>query len=159
MRSATAADAVGWAAKRRRAAAWTVGFPNYILPFDLLITMPFVGAAWYDKALAKGAEGGALTCGRKTHSAIGSFQIVLGREVGLYVHASREFPGLKKSYRSIELDLPLLEWTPFRTYSDGSATALKVQLGAMIDFNKIGNALLAYIGIGYSGGVYFWSPK
>jgi hypothetical protein len=96
---------------------------------------------------AVAANGGLLTIQTKLATPIGHFQFVLGREVGA------TFFGFAGGYdtlvtetgnpddpdlvvigvRTISIEVPIVEWEPFRSYGSQQTLGLRFQLGAGLD--------------------------
>jgi hypothetical protein len=123
--------------------------PFWLLPGDILLATPFL--AFTDPELLKrmairAANGGAIAWQRGISTRVGRFQFVVGREATAtfygYVRGEDEFlaltPDLSRLYvvslRSIRLEIPVLEYRPFREFATTQATSLSFQLGFGWDF-------------------------
>lgn len=125
--------------------------PFWIVLGDLIlgaVVLPF-SYRLYEEMMIVAANGGLLGLERVNLTSIGSFQLVLGREVGLnaYGQLSRpymfsKFDGVRDNARyyelsefvSWELDLPILEYRPMRMFAAALTTSFIAQLGMTIDF-------------------------
>jgi hypothetical protein len=123
--------------------------PFWLIPGDILLATPFL--AFTDPELLKrmairAANGGAIAWQRGISTPVGRFQFVVGREATAtfygYVRGEDEFlaltPDLTHLYvvslRSIRLEIPVLEYRPFREFATTQATSLSFQLGFGWDF-------------------------
>ncbi|HEX8750132.1 MAG TPA: hypothetical protein VF732_03385 [Nitrospira sp.] len=119
-----------------------VRMPFYLIPGDLLLLAPlyfFAPEQYFNLAVTAG-NGGLLGWQSGWATAIGRFQFVLGRELGVTffglsgkdrVFESGATPGSSAKvvdYRSIFFDLPVLEYRPFRAFSSNQSATLLVQL-------------------------------
>jgi hypothetical protein len=124
-----------------------IHMPFFVVPGDLLLAAPIVFLV--DKQAAKqmgiiAASGGLLGWQRTLNSGAGAFQFILGREAGvaLFGYGSHGIYGYTGSngtvtqytYRSWQLDLPIVEYRPFRTFATNTALTLALQLGFGLDF-------------------------
>jgi len=124
--------------------------PFYIIPGDLLIVAPLLyifspGAA--SKMVATAGNGGLIPWQTGMLSSIGRFQFVLGREVGVYFFGTNKKPdtyifpvtnnGVEDqaviSFRSTQLEFPIVEYRPFHMFSSDQTAGLMVQLFAGVD--------------------------
>ena len=123
--------------------------PFWLLPGDILLATPFLAFTAPDllKRMAiRAASGGAIAWQRGFSTPVGRFQFVVGREATAtfygYARGEDEFlaltPDLSHLYvvslRSIRLEIPLLEYRPFREFATTQATSLSIQLGFGWDF-------------------------
>ena len=124
-----------------------IHLPFWLIPGDLLIAGPIVYLV--DKQALKqmgiiAASGGLIPWQRTLNSSIGAFQFILGREVGvaLFGYGSQGIVGYsgvngvvsQYTYRSWQLDLPVVEYRPFRTFATNTALTGALQLGFGFDF-------------------------
>ena len=157
--------------------------PFWLIPGDLLIAGPIVFLV--DKQALKqmgiiAASGGLIPWQRTLNSGIGAFQFVLGREVGvaLFGYGSHGLYGYTGSngaisqytYRSWQLDLPVVEYRPFRTFATNTALTVALQLGFGVDFPNnahlsnppgapgpdLGTSWLIYLRLAFDARYYPW---
>ena len=124
-----------------------IRMPYYILPFDLLITAPILlwaaPEAFASMAVTAG-NGGLIPWQAGIATAFGRFQFILGREVGvsLYGGGTDQDAIIIPSgnitnvitYKSVQLDFPVLEYRPFRTFSLDQSSSLCFKLSFGVDF-------------------------
>ena len=92
------------------------------------------------------ANGGLLPWQAGIATPIGRFQFVLGREVGLSFYRSRrndpmliQTPGVGPidatlvALRSLQVELPILEYRPFRSFALDQSSSLLIQFYAGFD--------------------------
>jgi hypothetical protein len=124
--------------------------PFWLIPGDLLLAAPTVGLismpTFMQMAVAAGS-GGVIPWQTGIATAIGRFQFILGREVGVsFFGYGKEEPKMLipisdvppvqtpvVSVRSIQLEFPLLEYRPFRTFSMDQSSSMVVQLFGGVD--------------------------
>jgi hypothetical protein len=121
--------------------------PFYAVPGDLLFLSPlyFANREAYTQMAVTAAQGGLIPWQRPWSTSIGRFQVVLGREIGLtwfgilsqdqLAAPSDLRGGVAKivNYRSVLVDLPIVEFRPFRAYSSDQGSTLLFQLFAGVD--------------------------
>lgn len=121
--------------------------PFYLLPFDLLITAPILlwaaPDAFASMAVTAG-NGGLIPWQAGIATSFGRFQFVLGREisVSLYgngkdqdaivVYENNTYNVL--TYKSVQLDFPVVEYRPFRTFSLDQSSSLRIFFSFGVDF-------------------------
>ena len=121
--------------------------PFYILPGDLLILGPalfFIDKEALTKVGVNAVNGGFLPWQAGIETSFGRFQFVLGREVAVYLYGrTRERDALVTyslndiyiiSYRSTQLEFPIVEYRPFRSFDSEHRSSLFIQLFAGVDF-------------------------
>jgi hypothetical protein len=132
-----------------------VRMPFYVVPFDLLLLSPLYLASpdkYKDICVAAG-NGGIVPWQAGWATALGRFQIVLGREVGLTFYGLRgtdEFvapgdtPGSIRlvGVRSTAIELPVVELRPYRQYSANQSSALLLQVFTGVDIPRGGQVVL-----------------
>lgn len=122
--------------------------PYWLLPGDLLVAAPvlaFASPATMKKMAIRAANGGVIGAQAGVATGIGRFQFVLGREVGatFYGYSGGKDVMLARSddgqswvpiaFKSVEFDVPVIEYRPFRDYSEHQATSLLVQFGLGVE--------------------------
>ena len=121
--------------------------PFYLLPFDLLITAPILvwaaPDAFASMAVTAG-NGGLIPWQAGIATSFGRFQFVLGREVSvsLYGNGNDQDAIVVQensmysvlTYKSVQLDFPVVEYRPFRTFSLDQSSSLRVFLSFGVDF-------------------------
>ena len=121
--------------------------PFWLLPGDLLLASPLLAIApeTYAKMAVVAANGGLIPWQTGIATPVGRFQFVLGREVGLafygFLDDDRLFipptvPGVDLTLvdlRSISVEFPILEYRPFRTFSQDQSASLVMQFFAGFD--------------------------
>jgi hypothetical protein len=126
---------------------WRV--PFWLIPGDLILAAPvlaFTAPRKLKKMAMESANGGLIPWQAGIATRIGRFQFILGRELALsfYGYASDEnvvipTTGVAPSgqtvvrLRSIALDVPILEWRLFRTFSLNQSSGLGIQFYAGFD--------------------------
>jgi hypothetical protein len=129
------------------AVRWRV--PFWLVPGDLIVAAPvlaFTAPRKLKRMAMQSVNGGLLPWQTGIATRVGRFQFVLGRELGLsfYGYASDQnvaipTPGVPPvnqtvvKLRSIALDVPILEWRIFRTFSLDQGSALAIQFYAGFD--------------------------
>ena len=129
----------------RSALKLSLRMPFYVLPFDLLVLGPVLMlASPHDltSVVFASAAGGLLPVERKFETDIGTFQFMLGREVGFtlwgFTGHTNQFiftptPSASDAkiinYNSLELDFPVMEFVPPRVFSTTLSLAAVFQLG------------------------------
>jgi hypothetical protein len=124
--------------------------PFWLIPGDLLLAAPTVGListpTFMQMAVAAGS-GGLIPWQTGIATSIGRFQFILGREVGVsfFGYGKEEdkmlipvsgVPPVQTpivSLRSIQLEFPLLEYRPFRTFSMNQSSSMIAQLYGGVD--------------------------
>ena len=118
--------------------------PFWLIPGDLVLATPvlaFSSPQTLQKMAVQAANGGLIPWQAGIATPIGRFQFVLGREVGLSFYRSRrddpmliQTPGVEPTnatlvaIRSMQVELPILEYRPFRTFSLNQSSSLMIQL-------------------------------
>ncbi len=124
-----------------------IRMPFYLLPFDLLITAPIL--LWaapdaYASMAVTAGNGGLIPWQAGIATSFGRFQFILGREVGVSLYGS----GADKdaiivqnndgssllTYKSVQLDFPVVEYRPFRTFSLDQSSSLRIMFSFGVDF-------------------------
>lgn len=123
--------------------------PFWLVPGDLILAAPvlaFTKPQALQKMAVQAANGGLIPWQAVVATRVGRFQFVLGREVGisLYGYTSDQSvllptPGVPPvnttqiNLRSIRFDFPILEYRPFRTFSQNQSSGLAFQVFAGFD--------------------------
>lgn len=120
--------------------------PFYLLPLDLLITAPIMiwaaPEAFSGMAVTAG-NGGLIPWQSGIATSFGRFQFILGREIGVALYGEGENQDAiivptgditnLLTYKSVQLDFPVLEYRPFRTFSLDQSSSLVFQLNFGVD--------------------------
>lgn len=123
-----------------------IRMPFYILPFDLLITAPILiwaaPDAFASMAVTAG-NGGLIPWQTGIATSFGRFQFILGREVGVALYGNGKdqdailvpYGDVTNliTYKSVQLDFPVLEYRPFRTFSLDQSSSVCVKLSFGVD--------------------------
>jgi len=133
----------------RGAIALRARAPFWLIPGDMILAAPvlaFTKPQTLQKMAVQAANGGLIPWQGVIATRVGRFQFVLGREVGisLYGYTSDQTlliptPGIPPNnitqihLRSIRLDFPILEYRPFRTFSQNQSSGLAFQFFAGFD--------------------------
>jgi hypothetical protein len=124
--------------------------PFYIIPGDVLIVAPllyFIAPKAMSTMVATAGNGGLIPWQAGMLSSIGRFQFVLGREVGVYLFGTTNNPDTYIvpatidgaahqaviSFRSTQVEFPVVEYRPFHMFSSNQTAALMVQLFGGVD--------------------------
>jgi hypothetical protein len=121
--------------------------PFWLLPGDLLLAAPILlltAPEKFTQMASVAATGGLIPYERRIHTPLGRLQFVLGREVGAtffgYTGGLDEFVTLDSNdelivvgYKSVVVEIPIVEWEPFRFYGAKQALGLRFQFGAGFD--------------------------
>jgi len=124
--------------------------PFCLIPGDLLIMAPILyltSPKTADKMIVAAGNGGLIPWQSGMITPIGRFQFMLGREVGLCFYGTGRGPDaflipeeegdvdyqILLNMYSTQLDFPILEYRPFRTFSSRQSAGLVLQINAGID--------------------------
>ena len=124
-----------------------IRMPYYLLPFDLLITAPILlwadAQAFTSMAVTAG-NGGLIPWQAGIATSFGRFQFILGREVGVSLYGGGDDQDAiivptgditnLLTYKSVQLDFPVLEYRPFRTFSLDQSSSICFKLSFGVDF-------------------------
>lgn len=147
--SAPALDALGGVAviPSRFGISTRIRMPFYLLPADLLLMAPlylFAPEAYTKMAVSAG-NGGLIPWQAAWSTGIGRFQFVLGRELGATFYGygfenTTILPGARLgdeprvvNFKSINFELPILEYRPYRAFDTRQSSAVLVQFYAGIE--------------------------
>jgi hypothetical protein len=131
----------------RQGLSTRIRMPFYLIPFDLLFLSPMylIDRDTYTHMAVTAADGGLIPWQQRLATRYGSFQFVLGRELGATWYglggedelaAPSDPPGgagRVVSYKSLSFDLPILEYRPYRAFSSNQSSSLVFQLFAGAD--------------------------
>jgi hypothetical protein len=117
--------------------------PFWLIPGDLVLAAPVLALSspqTLQKMAVQAANGGLIPWQTGIATPIGRFQFVLGREVGLSFYRSRrndpvliQTPGVEPinatlvALRSLQVELPILEYRPFRSFALDQSSSLLIQ--------------------------------
>lgn len=120
--------------------------PFYLIPGDLLVLSPlyFISPTTYQNMAVTASNGGMIPWQLGWATRFGRFQFVLGREIGVTffgelsddtVFAGGDTPGSLRiiGFKSTYVDLPILEYRPYRAFDQTQSSAAIFQLYAGID--------------------------
>jgi hypothetical protein len=124
--------------------------PFWLIPLDLILTAPVLlptAPETYTGMAAIAGNGGLIPWQTGFATSIGRFQFVLGREIGASFYgylktADRVIipvgdPAMGEAVllnmRSVQLEFPVLEYRPFRSFSMDQTSSLVVQLFGGVD--------------------------
>ncbi len=124
--------------------------PFWLIPLDLLIAAPLLALtspSTLTRMAVVSTNGGLLGWQSGIATSIGRFQFILGREIGVYfyghsknndrVFAYGEVDGVEElllvDVKSIQLQLPVLDYRNFRTFSRNQSSGLHMQLYVSFD--------------------------
>ncbi|WER49025.1 hypothetical protein CupriaWKF_17760 [Cupriavidus sp. WKF15] len=138
---------LGAAIPARSGLALRLRMPFYVVPGDLLLLAPLylVNPSAYTQVAVRAANGGLIPWESGWSTAIGRFQFVLGREIGvtLYGLSGRDqliAPGGPDtgvgqfvSFKSTMFEIPILEYRPYRAFSTNQSSSVVFQLFAAAD--------------------------
>jgi len=123
--------------------------PFWLIPGDLLIAGPFLylfSPMTFKKMAVAAGNGGLIPWQSGLVTPIGRFQFILGREIGVCVYGSGNGPDkflipdvgtqdeqVLTSMYSTQIDFPILEYRPLRTFSSRQSASLVLQISAGLD--------------------------
>jgi len=122
--------------------------PFWLLPGDMLILAPILAITSPSSLATVGVQavnGGLIPWQTGIATPIGRLQIILGREIGISFYGGGDnldailVPGKDQSatslltYKSTQLEFPVLEYRPFRTFSLDQSSSIVVQLNFGVD--------------------------
>jgi hypothetical protein len=143
------AGAITAATPARAAWAARLRLPFWLLPMDMLVLGPVMLLAspstLQEMAVIAG-NGGLIPWQSRIATPLGSFQFILGREVGVslfgYPNEDHVIVGADEGddqdyvlvqLSSIQLDFPVLEYQPFRSFSTDQSSSLVFQFFGAVD--------------------------
>ena len=121
--------------------------PFYLFPLDMLITAPILLIAspdTYASMAVSAGLGGLLPWQAGIETSIGRFQFILGREIGVALYGRGKIidailvpiendQTALVNFKSTQLDFPIVEYRPFRTFSLDQSSSLVLQLNFGVD--------------------------
>ena len=123
--------------------------PFWLIPGDLILALPIYlfSPGTYMTMAVQAANGGLIPWQAGIATPIGRFQFVLGREVSVAFfgygrnadHLVIPTPGVGIAnatlveLKSLQVDFPILEYRPFRTFSLNQSSSLSIQLYGGMD--------------------------
>jgi hypothetical protein len=124
--------------------------PFWLIPLDLILAAPFLlptSPETYAGMATLAANGGLIPWQSGLATSIGRFQFVLGREIGvsfygylknadrllLPVGDAAQEDAVLADMRSVQLEFPVMEYRPFRSFSLDQTSSLVVQLFGSVD--------------------------
>jgi hypothetical protein len=120
--------------------------PFYVIPGDLLLMSPLylIDRKAYTNMAVTAANGGLIPWQSGWSTAIGRFQIVLGRELGVTFYGLLDDDQLIApagdasgarivNFKSVNYDLPILEYRPYRAFSTNQSSSVVIQLFTSAD--------------------------
>jgi len=119
----------------------------YLLPFDLLITAPILiwaAPETFATMAVTAGNGGLLPWQTGIATSFGRFQFILGREINVALYGNgkdqdalvindNNQPSVL-TYKSVQLDFPVVEYRPFRTFSLDQSSSLRIYFSFGVDF-------------------------
>ncbi len=127
--------------------------PFWLIPGDMLLLTPILALA-SPEALGKvgvqAVNGGLIPWQAGIATPIGRFQFILGREIGITLYGRGDqkdallIPGQGAdkdqttliTFESTQLDFPIVEYRPFRTFSLDQSSSLVIQLNVGVDIPR-----------------------
>ncbi len=134
----------------REAIYFRLRLPFFLIPGDILIAGPIlllVAPKKMNTMIATAGNGGLIPWQSGLMTPIGRFQFILGREVGVCFYGSLQgadaflipdkrlgsVPWSLITMKSTQIDVPFLEFRPFRTFSRRQSASLVLQLNVGVD--------------------------
>jgi len=135
----------------RQAMIARIRMPFWLLPGDLILAAPLllVSQDLYTQMAVVAGNGGVIPWQAGIVTTIGRFQFVLGREVGVYFYGYGKqenniiIPPQDSSraqvltMRSIQVQAPIVEYRPFRTFSVDQSSSIVMQLYGSADIPTV----------------------
>jgi len=116
--------------------------PFWLIPGDMIFALPLalISMDTYSKMAVAAGNGGLIPWQSGISTPIGRFQFILGREVGVSFYSEDALlipvnnnETVMISYKSIRIDVPILEYKHFRTFSLDQSSGFVIQLTAGVD--------------------------
>jgi hypothetical protein len=130
--------------------------PYYAVPLDLLLLSPmyFFNPDAYTRMAVTAANGGVLGLQNGIATPLGRLQFVLGREIGVTWYGldgkdqllapSTEPDGIARiaDLKSTSYEFPILEFRPYRSFSQNQSSSVMLQLYGGVDVPRGGEVIL-----------------
>jgi hypothetical protein len=127
--------------------------PFWLIPGDMLLLAPILGLTSPEtlgKVGVQAVNGGLIPWQAGIATSIGRFQFILGREIGVTLYGRGDkkdallIPGQGDNkdqttlitFKSTQLDFPIVEYRPFRTFSLDQSSSLVIQLNVGVDIPR-----------------------
>ncbi|RKY90939.1 MAG: hypothetical protein DRQ13_12010 [Ignavibacteriae bacterium] len=122
--------------------------PFWLIPGDMILLAPILALTSSEALASVGVQavnGGLIPWQAGIATSIGRFQFILGREIGITFYGGGDqkdallIPGgvpTLITFKSTQLDFPILEYRPFRTFSLDQSSSLVIQLNAGVDIPR-----------------------
>jgi len=149
---------LGAAIPARTGLSFRLRMPFYLVPGDLLLMSPmyFFKPETYTKMAVTAANGGLIPWQQGIATAVGRFQFVLGRELGITFYGLGGKDQLLApdpvtggfgrivTFKSTAYELPILEYRPFRSFSESQSSSIIFQLYGGADVPHGAHTYLPY---------------
>ncbi|MBK6290338.1 MAG: hypothetical protein IPF59_01090 [Ignavibacteria bacterium] len=147
-KSLSVGGAVTAAIPSRNAYQMRIRLPFWLVPGDLILAIPLllISPQTYQQMAVVAGNGGIIPWQTAIATPLGRFQFMLGREIGAsfygYDATDRAFMpretenGIVPEFvgiQSIYLDVPILEYKPFRSFASNQSSGLTVQMFTGVD--------------------------
>jgi hypothetical protein len=129
--------------------AWSLRLrlPFWLLPLDMVILSPVLALTSPEALVKVGTQavnGGLIPWQTGIATSIGRFQFILGREIAVSFYGGGDqkdaiivaidaFLMIRRPPRSTQLEFPVVEYRPFRTFSTDQSSSLVIQLQFGVD--------------------------
>ena len=138
-------------APARQGATARLRLPFWLIPGDLIVAAPilaFTSPSTLKKMAIRAADGGAFGIERGFHTPLGRFQLMIGRELGvtfygylngkdvLLTYDAGAMKVVPIAFKSIDYDIPVVEYRPFRDFATRQASSLLFQIGFGLEVPK-----------------------
>ena len=122
-----------------------IRMPFYVIPGDLIVAAPFLllfSPKSLEKMITTASQGGLIPWQSGIISPVGRFQVMLGREIGVYFYGMINGPDAflipheslgagqwsLLSMKSTKLEIPFFEYRPIRTFTRKQSASLVMQM-------------------------------
>jgi hypothetical protein len=140
----------------RSGLAFRLRMPYYLLPADLLLLSPMYlfNPDTYTRMAVSAVNGGALHLQQGIATPLGRFQFVLGRELGVTWYGldgkdqllapSADPDGIARiaEFKSTSFEMPILEFRPYRSFSQNQSSSILLQLYGGVDVPRGGEVVV-----------------